>query len=141
MAAAGEAVLQYIDTHGLVDRVPRRWVDYLGQRLATLSALSIVGDVRGLGLLWGVELVRDKATREPFARARAIAERVAKAAFDRGLLVVAGTGAADGVRGDTISLAPPFILSDDEVDELAASLESSIRAVAAEEGFSDVSGV
>ena len=140
ISAAGAAVLDYIRDHDLIDRVAVTG-QRLGAKLQALSSLAIVGDVRGVGLLWGIELVRDKATREPFARERAIAERVAKAAFDRGLLVVAGTGAADGVRGDTISLAPPFILSDDEVDELVASLESSIRAVAAEEGFSDVSGV
>ena len=119
MAAAGEAVLQYIDTHGLVDQAALLGV-YLGQRLATLHELSIVGDVRGLGLLWGVELVRDRVTKAPFERARKVSERIAQECFARGLLVVSGTGAADGIDGDTITLAPPLTISKHEIDELVA---------------------
>jgi adenosylmethionine-8-amino-7-oxononanoate aminotransferase len=128
MSAAGEAVLQYIDTHGLVDRAALLGV-YLGQRLATLHALSIVGDVRGLGLLWGVELVRDKVTKAPFERAWRVSERIARECFIRGLLVVSGAGAADGIDGDTITLAPPLTIAKDEIDELVGLLGDAIRAV------------
>ncbi len=128
MAAAGEAVLQYIDTHGLVERAATLG-PYLGQRLATLYALSIVGDVRGLGLLWGVELVRDKVTKAPFKRALHVSERIADECFVRGLLVVPGVGAADGIEGDTITLAPPLTITKDEIDELVGLLGDAIRAV------------
>ena len=128
MAAAGEAVLQYIDTHGLVERAATLG-QYLGQRLATLRALSIVGDVRGLGLLWGIEFVRDKGTKAPFARTLQVNERIAYECFVRGLLVVPGAGAADGIEGDTVTLAPPLTIAKDEIDSLVALLEDAIRAV------------
>jgi 4-aminobutyrate aminotransferase-like enzyme len=102
---------------------------YLGQQLAALRELPMVGDVRGLGLLWGVELVRDKATKAPFERARKVSERIAHECFARGLLVVSGTGAADGIDGDTITLAPPLTISKDEIDELVGLLGDAIRAV------------
>ena len=114
-----------------VVRLPRSFC-YLGQRLATLHALPIVGDVRGLGLLWGVELVRDKVTKAPFERARQVSERIARECFVRGLLVVSGAGAADGIDGDTITLAPPLTISKEEIDELVGLLGDAIRAVGLE---------
>ena len=128
MAAAGEAVLEYIEAHGLAERAAMLG-HYLGQQLATLNALSIVGNVRGLGLLWGLELVKDKVTKAPFERALQVSERIARECFARGLLVVAGAGAADGIDGDTITLAPPLTISEDEVDELVGLLGDAIRVV------------
>jgi adenosylmethionine-8-amino-7-oxononanoate aminotransferase len=129
ISAAGAAVLDYVRDHGLVARAAATG-RLLGEKLQRLRDIPIVGDVRGEGLLWGIELVRDKTTREPFPRERGVAEKVAKVAFESGLLVVAGSGCADGVRGDTISLSPPLILTDAQAAELVDTLEAALRIVA-----------
>jgi adenosylmethionine-8-amino-7-oxononanoate aminotransferase len=82
-----------------------------------------VGDVRGRGLLMGVELVADAATRAPFPRARRAAETVADAALQAGLVLYPGTGCADGTAGDLLLVAPPFVVSEGELAEMAAVLD------------------
>jgi hypothetical protein len=82
-----------------------------------------VGDVRGKGLLAGIELVRDKTTKEPFPRSRRLAEEVAARAFDQGLIVYYGTGMANGIDGDTVVLGPPFIIEESEIAEIGSILE------------------
>lgn len=77
----------------------------------------------------GIELVADRATRAPFARAARVVEGVVRDARARGLLVYSGTGNADGVDGDTILLGPPFVVTDAESDRIAATLASAIDAV------------
>jgi adenosylmethionine-8-amino-7-oxononanoate aminotransferase len=129
ISAAGAAVLDYVRDHGLIARAAATG-RVLGEKLQRLRDIPIVGDIRGEGLLWGIELVRDKATREPFPRERGVAEKVAKVAFETGLLVVAGTGCADGVRGHTISLSPPLILTEAQAKELVDILETALRTIA-----------
>jgi adenosylmethionine-8-amino-7-oxononanoate aminotransferase len=131
IAAAGVATLDYLAAHDLVRRADEMGA-ILGSKLKALGALPMVGDVRGIGLLWGLELVRDKATKAPFARAQGVSDRVGRECMKRGLLVVTGVGAADGVDGDTICLAPPFVISPAEIDEIVRILGDSIGAVAAQ---------
>ena len=88
----------------------------LGERLAAHPA---VGEIRGRGLLVGVELVADRETRTPFPRAARVIEAVVAAARDRGVLLYSGTGNADGTDGDTLLLGPPFVVTDDELDRIA----------------------
>jgi adenosylmethionine-8-amino-7-oxononanoate aminotransferase len=97
--AAGAAVLDYIQVHGLVAHAAAMG-ELLMERLRPLRERRIVGDLRGLGLMLGVEFVRDRTTKEPFDRGLRVAERVVEAAFERGLIVYPGIGNADGVRGD-----------------------------------------
>jgi adenosylmethionine-8-amino-7-oxononanoate aminotransferase len=91
-----------------------------------------VGDVRGLGLMVGVELVADRATTEPFPRAQRRLEAVVAGAKERGLLAYSGTGSANGVDGDTVLLGPPFVTTDEELvaiaDRLAAAIEVATAA-------------
>ena len=105
----------------------------LATQLETLRDLPIVGDVRGKGLLRGIELVRDKVTKAPFGRDRHVSEQVADDAMARGLLVIAGTGCVDGVDGDTIALAPPYIVEPAEIQAITDILRSAIATVAARE--------
>ena len=86
--------------------------DRLGDHLA-------VGEIRGRGLMVGLELVADRETRRPFRRAARVTEAVVLAARRRGVLVYSGTGNADGVDGDTILLGPPFIVTDIELVRVA----------------------
>ncbi len=132
VAAVGLATLQEIERHGYVERALVLG-EHLGQALEGLRRLPNVGDVRGMGLLRGIELVRDKASQTPFARARQVAERVAAEAAAHGLLVVAGGGCVDGIDGDTIALAPPFVITEAEIDEMVAILGNAIAAVAKDE--------
>ena len=81
----------------------------------------------------GVELVRDRETREPFPRAAKLAEAVVRLARERGLLLYSGTGNANGVDGDTILLGPPFVITDDELvriaDGLAEALDLAVASI------------
>lgn len=129
--AAGLAVLDVLTRNDLIRRA-----DEMGRvllaRLRGLGALPIVGDVRGRGLLLGVEFVADRDTRAPFPRAARIAERVVAAALAHGLIVLPGTGAADGIAGDHIALAPPFTVTEEEADRIVRTLEEAVREVQTE---------
>ncbi len=107
----------------------------LHQRLAPLKALPHVGDVRGRGLLAGIEFVEDKATRAPFPRTARFAETFTDAALEAGLTVWPNVGHADGVNGDLVLVAPPFIITEGEIDEvvalLARALQDTLKAVKA----------
>jgi adenosylmethionine-8-amino-7-oxononanoate aminotransferase len=131
-AAIGSAVLDEIERLDLVARAAEMG-ELLAVELEALRSLPIVGDVRGKGLLRGIELVRDQVTKAPFRRDRHVAEQVADEAMARGLLVIAGTGCVDGIDGDTIALAPPYIVEPAEILAIADILRSAITTVAARE--------
>jgi len=130
--AAGLAAVRYLKRHKLVERCSQLGV-VLHQRLATLKALPHVGDVRGRGLLAGIEFVEDKATRAPFPRTARFAETFTDAALEAGLTVWPNVGHADGVNGDLVLVAPPFIITEGEIDEvvalLARALQDTLKAV------------
>jgi adenosylmethionine-8-amino-7-oxononanoate aminotransferase len=126
--AAGNAVLDYIESHALFDRVAAA-SEVLRAHLSALQPHSHVGEIRGLGLLLGIEFVKHKSTREPFARQDNIAERVRAAAFDENVLVYPSQGCVDGVRGDHILLAPPFTVTAEESAIIARALGSALGRV------------
>lgn len=127
--AAGLAVLDYISEYRLFERVAPAG-RALRQALQSLEGHPHVGDVRGHGLLLGVEFVRDRATREPFSREASVAERVRKAALEEGITTYPIQGCVDGERGDHVLLAPPFIISSDEIREIARALAAAVGRVA-----------
>src|SRR4029079_3892335 len=107
---AGEG-LRILDEEDLVEASRtkgERLADLLHERLAPHPHL---GEIRGLGLMVGLELVADRQRRRAFPRADRVTERVVRAARDAGVLVYSGTGNANGVDGDTILLGPPFVLT------------------------------
>jgi adenosylmethionine-8-amino-7-oxononanoate aminotransferase len=132
--AAGLAAVRYLKRHKLVERCAQLGA-VLHQRLAALKALPHVGDVRGRGLLAGIEFVEDKATRAPFPRTARFAETFTEAALEAGLTVWPNVGHADGVNGDLVLIAPPFIITEREIDEVVAlltrALEDTRKAVRA----------
>ncbi len=135
--AAGLAVLEKIERDKLFERVTpmgRRLMEALG----SLKRFPVVGDVRGLGLLLGIEFVRDKATREPFPRAAGVAGRVAQAAMEAGVVTYPIQGCADGELGDHILIAPPFIIKEKEIQLIVRAMEAAIETVS--EGARDSSG-
>jgi adenosylmethionine-8-amino-7-oxononanoate aminotransferase len=126
--AAGNAVLDYLQEHKLFDRVNSAAQD-LRSALSPLQSHPNVGDVRGLGLLIGVEFVKDKMTREPFPRELNIAETIRHACLEERVLTYPTQGCVDGLRGDHILLAPPFTISSEEFALIAHALQSAVTKV------------
>jgi hypothetical protein len=127
-AVAGE-VLRILETEGLVEASAAKGERLLAALRVRLGDDQSVGEIRGRGLLVGLELVADRVTREPFPRAARVTERVVRAAREAGLLVYSGTGNADGVDGDTILLGPPFVISDAELDLVVSRLAGAVEQV------------
>jgi adenosylmethionine-8-amino-7-oxononanoate aminotransferase len=130
--SAAVAALDYMDKHGLVERCRKIGATF-HEKLRALRDLPCVGDVRGRGLLGGVEFVADLATKAPFPRSHKFAERFVRTAQDEGLVVWPNTGHADGVNGDLVMLAPPFVVTEPEIDEMverfARALTRTVRHV------------
>ncbi len=124
-AAVACAVIDILEREKLIER-SRTMGEYLMERLEPLRSHPIVGDIRGLGLFAGVELVRDKKTKQPFEAAQKAAEKVLVACRNRGAAFYSGGGMADGVRGDHIMIAPHFIVSEAEIDEIVAILKDGL---------------
>ncbi|HTG47592.1 MAG TPA: aminotransferase class III-fold pyridoxal phosphate-dependent enzyme [Actinomycetota bacterium] len=129
-AATAHAVLTRLRDDGLVDRARDLGARIQGDLAAALADVPIVGDVRGAGMLIGIELVADHDTKEPFPRAERVVERVVAAAREDGLLLYSSSGHVDGTDGDLIVLGPPFVLSDEEAVLLVERTTSAIRSVA-----------
>src|SRR5208282_5499183 len=124
----GNAVLDYIEAHNLFARVAPA-AEALRGALAPLAAHRHVGEIRGKGLLVGIEFVRDKATREPFEASLGIAEKIRAAAMEAGVLTYPTQGCEDGGRGDHILLAPPFIITPEESTLIAEGIVSALARV------------
>jgi hypothetical protein len=88
-----------------------------------------VGDIRGRGLFWGIELVEDRSTKKPFDPRLRIHARVKRKAMQAGLMCYPMGGAIDGVQGDHVLLAPPFILEENQLDELVDKLGTAIATL------------
>jgi adenosylmethionine-8-amino-7-oxononanoate aminotransferase len=130
-AAVAREVLRILETESLVEASAIK-----GERLMTLANAALgdhpaVGEIRGRGLMVGVELVADRETRAPFPRSARLTEAVVRAARDRGVLLYSGTGNANGVDGDTLLLGPPFVVTDPELERIVAALAESIEEAVA----------
>ena len=91
-----------------------------------------IGDIRGRGLFWGVELVADRASKQWFDPARKLHARIKAEAMAEGLMVYPMSGTVDGVRGDHVLLAPPFIASEDALAQIVQRLGVAVdRAIEA----------
>ncbi|MEE9400349.1 MAG: aminotransferase class III-fold pyridoxal phosphate-dependent enzyme [Dehalococcoidales bacterium] len=114
--AAGLAVIDIIEKEGLVERSAKLG-EYLHQQAREkLLPHPSIGDIRGKGMLMGVELVKNKETKEPFDPALLAASRVHRLAMEKGCMVFPTTGVVEGVRGDEIMIAPPYIITESEID-------------------------
>jgi adenosylmethionine-8-amino-7-oxononanoate aminotransferase len=131
--AAGRAVLAYLQTHNLVQASDSSRAGtpaaIFKSALESLRDEKTVGDVRGIGLLWAVEFVADKSTKRPFPPTESFSARVGAAALKRGLLVYPMQGSVDGLAGDHILLAPPVVISKEQVSWSVDQLASAIREV------------
>ncbi len=107
--------------HGLSSRLKERF----GQHPS-------VGDIRGRGLFWALELVSDRVSKRPFDPAAKVHGRVKREAMARGLMVYPMGGGIDGVEGDHILLAPPFIVQGSQVDAIVERLDDALKAALAD---------
>jgi adenosylmethionine-8-amino-7-oxononanoate aminotransferase len=128
-AAVGYEVMQILEEDRLYERTTEVG-GHLLQRLRELKAKHpIVGDVRGVGLLLGVELVQKTSTHRPFPPELRVADRVQAECLRRGLYLYPGTGSADGRSGDHVLISPPLVLTAAQADELVHALDGAIGAV------------
>ena len=130
-ATVANEVLRLLHEEGLVEANAAKGVRLMTLLKGALEEHPAVGEIRGRGLMVGVEFVADRSTRRAFPRDARVAEAVLGAARDRGVLAYWGTGNADGVDGDTILLGPPFVITDAEMQRVAEVLAESIDEVTA----------
>ena len=129
--AAALAVQDVIQDENLLERVRVAGARLRNRLVERFGRHRYVGDVRGCGLLMAIELVADRATKAPFAPGLKVSASVKAQAFERGLLVYPGAGTVDGVRGDHVLLAPPYIVSDGEIDVIVERLGAAVDAAVA----------
>ncbi|WP_347550253.1 aspartate aminotransferase family protein [Pseudalkalibacillus hwajinpoensis] len=131
-AAVCLSVLNYIEQHKVVKNAETSG-EVLLKGLKQLKALyPIIGDVRGIGLLTGIELVRDNLTKEPFPLQYEVANRLIRKCYEAGLLVYTAAGGLNGVAGDAIMIAPPLVIQEDEVQLLLDKLNRGLASLVSE---------
>ena len=132
--AAGRAVLRELRTRNLVAAADSSRAETAGGQmrvqLSQLMDMKSVGDVRGLGLLWGVEFVADKPSKKSFDPASNFAGRVGDAAKKRGLLVYPMQGCVDGLAGDHLLIAPPAVITSEQIQWAVSTLREAIAEAA-----------
>lgn len=131
-AAVARSVLKILRDERLIEAAATRGAQLRAALEAELVDDPWVGEIRGRGLLLGIELVADRASKAPHARAKRVTERVlaqAKNASDVGLLLYSATGQANGVDGDQLVIGPPFVIGDEEIARIARGTAAAIRAV------------
>jgi adenosylmethionine-8-amino-7-oxononanoate aminotransferase len=132
--AAGLAVQRIIERDGLLERVRTTGASFQESVRRSLDRFEEVGDVRGRGFFIGIELVRDRRTRAPFAPERRLSYDVGQRAFADGLICYPCSGNVDGMAGDTIILAPPYNARDVELEEITTKLSRAIAGALGDRG-------
>lgn len=128
-AAISLAVLNYVEKNQLVEKAAEQGA-YLLSRLQELAdELSLIGDARGLGMLCGLEFVKNKQTKEPFALSQGVGSKVIAKAFEKGLLIYPAMGGIEGVAGDSVIISPPLTITKEQIDELIGLLKEAIEEV------------
>ena len=126
-AAVGIAVIGILQRDRLVERVAAAEPMFARLLRDQLGELPVVGDVRSIGLLGGVELVADTGTKRPFPAAAGIAARATRLALDEGVIVYPCSGGVDGEAGDYLILAPPFVSSDNDLEHMVERTGRALR--------------
>lgn len=125
--AAALAVQRVIERDGLVAQVRSRGERLMQGLRSALGDHPNIGDIRGRGLFVGLEFVRDRDSREAFDPALQLHATLKRIAMEHGLMCYPMGGTIDGRRGDHVLLAPPFIVSEDEIDEIVLRLQRAIH--------------
>ncbi len=135
--SAGRAVLRHVLERKLIaaadSQISGSAAFNLKESLQSLLGLPSVGEVRGIGLLWGIEFVSEKASRHPYPPESNFAGRVAAAAARQGVMVYPMQGCVDGIRGDHLLIAPPAIITREEILFGARKLGEAIEEIASQQ--------
>jgi adenosylmethionine-8-amino-7-oxononanoate aminotransferase len=124
--AAALAVQQVIERDGLLAQCRSRGERLMGRLRETFGNHPNVGDIRGRGLFIGLEFVKDRASREPFDPALQMNATLKRVAMENGLMCYPMGGTIDGRRGDHLLLAPPFIATEDDIDQIVLRLDRAL---------------
>jgi adenosylmethionine-8-amino-7-oxononanoate aminotransferase len=130
-AAVGKYVIDYMKEHRVIENAAEMGRLFL-HKLERLRKYDIVGDVRGVGLLAGVEIVSDKSTKMPFPKEWMISRKIGERSIAKGVVLYPGKGSYDGASGDHIMITPPLIIQEHELEKIVSVLEESIQEVIAE---------
>ncbi len=115
-AAAGLATLRIMQREKLVENSAAMG-KHIGAKLReALAEHPHVGDIRGRGLFWGLELVQDRPTKQPYPKKQNVVLKLRDRAFDMGLIVYHSVGCSDGINGDVVMLGPPLIVDEAQVE-------------------------
>ncbi len=121
------AVLEYLEKNQLVKEVEWKSV-YLKKQLEKLKGhFSFIGDIRGKGLLLGIEFVESYKEKTPFSRAMLVTTKLVAMAKENGLLVYPAGAGIDGMNGDSITISPPLTITQEEMDELIQLLKRTFE--------------
>lgn len=128
-AAVSVAVVKVLLEDKLIENARDVGSYLLDQMKEKLLPFSFVGDVRGKGLLLGVEIVKDKKTKEPYPVGKHMAENITQILVKKGIIVYPGTGNADGINGDQFLVAPPLITTKSQADDIVKALVAGFTEV------------
>lgn len=126
-AAAGLETIKIIETENLVKRVEELGI-YLEKLFLPLREHPHVADIRGVGLMWAIELVEDKADLKPYMRSQKIAEKLFDLLFESGIITYPCSGFTNG-NGDAVMIGPPFVIRKEELEFLIQEIESAINKI------------
>jgi adenosylmethionine-8-amino-7-oxononanoate aminotransferase len=126
--AVADRVLEIMEREDLVERAAEMGARLGAQLKEELSGHPMVGDIRGTGMFWGVEMVRDRASRTPYPPAMKVANRVVSAGLEHGIFVYPATGMARP-GGDAVMVTPPFIINGDEIEYIVGHLRATLDDV------------
>ena len=129
--AAAHAVVTTLLEEQLIGRVKEQGGKLMASLKDRFADHPHIGDIRGKGLFLGMEFVSDRQTKQPFDPGDATHRRFKAAAFEQGLICYPMGGTVDGRHGDHVLIAPPFIITDDQIDELGAKLQAAVSQVLA----------
>lgn len=127
-AAVGTKVLEIYSDENLIQKAKENGTFFL-EKLNALLEFDMVGDVRGKGLLCGVEIVQDRTTKAPFPREWNVSKRIGEKGIEKGIVLYPGSGSFDGVLGDHILVCPPLTISREEIEELVDKFVLSVKEV------------
>ncbi len=125
--AAGCSVLEYMEEHGIIKQAKDKG-DYLNKKLRELQEQTpLIGDVRGKGLLLGVEVMKDRESRTLFQLQEKMTEKLVQSCFENGLIVYPSNRFINGVQGDSLLISPPLTITYEEMDEMVELLAGALN--------------
>jgi hypothetical protein len=126
--AAGLAAVKILEREQLVERAAQMGRRLGGRLREVLADSPHVGEIRGLGMMWGVEFVSDRQSLAPFPRSQKLTEKLWQALFDRGVILYKSVAMA-GIDGDGLIVAPPFVITEEEIEQVVQTLRGVMRTV------------